>query len=77
MEELPNFHGPPRCPLSVVHAQGENEDLLLFMVLKVHWTDTLNGCHQDVGHQGHDHTLSLLQEWFIVARNGQTDETSY
>ena len=44
--------------------KGENEDLLLFMVPKVHWTATLNGCHQDVGHQGCDHTLSLLQEHF-------------
>ena len=23
----------------------ENEDLLLFMMPKVHWTATLNGCH--------------------------------
>ena len=44
--------------------KGENEDLLLFMVLKAHWVTTLNGCHQDAGHQGHDHTLSLLQECF-------------
>ena len=44
--------------------KGENEDLLLFMVLNVHCTATLNGCHQDTGHQGHDHTLSLLQECF-------------
>ena len=44
--------------------KGENEDLLLFIVLKAHWTATLNGCHQDVGHQGHDNTLSLLQECF-------------
>ena len=34
------------------------------MVPKTHWTATLNGCHQDAGHQGHDHTLSLLQECF-------------
>ena len=45
-------------------AKGENKDLLLFMVLKAHWITTLNGCHQDAGHQGHDHTLSLLQECF-------------
>ena len=45
-------------------SKGENEDLLLFMVPKAHWIATLNGCHQDVGHQGHDHTLSLLQECF-------------
>ena len=44
--------------------KGENEDLLLFVVPKMHWTATLNGCHQDAGHQGHDHTLSLLQECF-------------
>ena len=44
--------------------KGENEDLLLFMVPKAHQTATLNGCHWDAGHQGHDHTLSLLQECF-------------
>ena len=44
--------------------KGENKDLLLFMVPKMHWTAALNGCHQDAGHQGHDHTLSLLQEHF-------------
>ena len=42
--------------------KGENENLLLFMVPKVYWVTTLNGCHQDGGHQGHNHTLSLLQE---------------
>ena len=36
--------------------KGENEDLLLFVVLKAHWTGALNGCHQDAGHQGHGHT---------------------
>ena len=44
--------------------KGENEDLLLFIVPKAHWTGALNGCHPDVGHQGCDHTLSLLQEHF-------------
>ena len=44
--------------------KGENEDLLLFMVWKAHQTAALNGCHQDAGHQGHDCTLSLLQECF-------------
>ena len=50
--------------------KGENEDLLLFMVPKVHWTATLNGCHQDAGHQGCDHVhypyyknISGGQEW--------------
>ena len=44
--------------------KGENEDLLLFVVPKMHQTGTLNGCHRDMGHQGHDCTLSLLQECF-------------
>ena len=44
--------------------KGENEDLLLFMMPKAHWTVTLNGCHWDAGHQGCDHMLSLLQECF-------------
>ena len=35
---------------------------MLFMVPKVHQVTTLNGCHWDAGHQGLDHTLSLLQE---------------
>ena len=34
------------------------------MVLKAHQTATLNGFHQDAGHQSCDHTLSLLQEHF-------------
>ena len=44
--------------------KGENEGLLLFFVPKLHQTATLNGCHQEPEHQGHDHTLSLLQECF-------------
>ena len=34
------------------------------MVPKMHQTAALNGFHRDTGHQGHDHTLSLLQECF-------------
>ena len=40
--------------------KGENEDLLLFMVPRVHRVTALNGCHWDAEYQGHDHTLSLL-----------------
>ena len=40
--------------------KGEDEDLLLFMVPKAQRTAALNGCHRDAGHQGRDHTLSLL-----------------
>ena len=42
--------------------KGKNEDLLLFILLKAHWVATLNRCHRDAGHQGHDHTLSILRE---------------
>ena len=45
-------------------SKGENEDLLVFVVPKAHWTAALNGCHQDAGHQGCECTLSLLQEHF-------------
>ena len=44
--------------------KGESGDLMLFVVPRVHWVATLNGCHWDAGHQGHDCTLSLLQEHF-------------
>ena len=52
-------------------SKGENEDLLLFVVPKVHWVTALNGCHRDAGHQGHDQTLSLLQEcfWWLEMTN--------
>ena len=42
----------------------DTEDLLLFVVPKAHQVTTLNGCQRDAGHQGCDHTLSLLQEHF-------------
>ena len=42
--------------------KGETEDLLLFVIPRVHCFATLNGYHWDAGHQGHDHTLPLLQE---------------
>ena len=51
--------------------KGENEDLLLFVVPRMHQTAALNGCHWDAGHQGHDCTLSLLQEcfwWPVMAK---------
>ena len=44
--------------------KGETKDLLLFVVPKAHHVTTLNGCHRDAGHQGHEHTLSLLGECF-------------
>ena len=44
--------------------KGETKDLLLFMVPRAYCVTALNRCHRDVGHQGHDCTLSLLQEYF-------------
>ena len=44
--------------------KGETKDLLLFVVPRAHHVTALNGCHRDVGHQGCNHTLSLLQEHF-------------
>ena len=44
--------------------KGEDEDLLLFIVPKAHWTAALNGWHWNAGHQGRDCTLSLLQDCF-------------
>ena len=56
--------------------RGEDEDLLLFVVPKAHWTAALNRCHWDAGHQGCDCTLSVART-FLVTRNGQTNETSH
>ena len=59
-----NFTSPQGTLYLCSTPKGEDEDLLLFIVSKTHWTATLNGCHWDAGHQGHDCTLSLLQECF-------------
>ena len=59
-----NFTVLQDAPCLCSMPKRENEDLLLFVVPKAHQTATLNGHHQDTGQQGHDHTLSLLQECF-------------
>ena len=41
-----------------------NEDILAFVVPNHKWRATIDGCHWHTGHQGHDRTLSLIQEWF-------------
>ena len=53
--------------------KGQNEDLLLFIVPKVHQVATLNRCHRDAGHQGSDHTAVPIAENILVARNDQSD----
>ena len=60
-----------------VTPKGESEDLMLFVVPRVHQVATLNGCQNDAVHQGHDHTLSLLQETPLVAWDDQPDVTSH
>ena len=57
--------------------KGGNEDLLLFIVPKAHWTTTLNGCHRDVVHQGHEPYPILTTRMLLVARNVQPDEAIY
>ena len=41
---------------------GETEDLLLLMGPRAHHVAALNGCHWHLGHEGCNHTLSLLWE---------------
>ena len=77
MEKSSKFHYPLRYALPMLHPKGENKDLLLIVVPRMHQIAALNGCHSDAGHQGHDRALSCITSMFLVARNGQTDETSY
>ena len=43
---------------------GEIEEILWFVVHKVHWIAALNGCHRDTGHQGWQQMQFLLQDCF-------------
>ena len=57
--------------------KGEDEDLLLFMVPKVHWTAALNGMSSGCRTpRPWLYSLSVTRT-FLVARNGQTNETSH
>ena len=44
--------------------KGDTEDLLLFVVPRAPSCCHIEWVPQGCGHQGHDHTLSLLWEWF-------------
>ena len=44
--------------------KGEAEGILAFVVPTGQCHTTLNGVHCDVGHQGQQRTLALVQEWF-------------
>ena len=42
--------------------KGEAETTVVFIIPKAHRRKAINGCHQDVGHQGQNRTASLLLE---------------
>ena len=44
--------------------KGEMEGMLAFVVPTSQCNMALNGIHHDVGHQGQQRTLALMQEWF-------------
>ena len=47
-----------------VTPKRSNKDVLVFMVPGLKRQAAINGCHHYLGHQGSDHTLSLLKERF-------------
>ena len=47
-----------------VMLKRSNEDVLAFVVLGLNRQVAIDGCHQYLGHQGRDRTLSLLRERF-------------
>ena len=57
--------------------KGENEDLLLFMVPKVHTDCCFKWELERYGTSKSWPYIILITRMFLVARNGQTDETSY
>ena len=77
MEESSKFHGSPRCPLSVLHTQmGEWGSTTLCSA-----KGTLDCCLKWVSlrcRTPRPWPYSILTtRMFLVARNGQTDETNY
>ena len=77
MEELPKFHGPPRCPLSALHTQrGEWGSTTLCSAkgtsdCHLKWVSSRCGTSRLW-----PYTI-LTTRTFLVAQNGQTDETNY
>ena len=47
-----------------VMPKRSNEDVLVFVVPGLKRQAVIDGCHHYLGHQGRDHTLSLLRERF-------------
>ena len=46
------------------HQGPANETMFQFMVPQRHWSTALDGCHQEVAHQGQHCSTSLMQECF-------------
>ena len=55
-----------RCNLLYLRVtpKRSNEDVLVFVVPGLKRQAAIDGCHRYLGHQGRDHTLSLLKERF-------------
>ena len=43
---------------------NSQDTALVFVVPTADRQAAIDGCHRSAGHQGHDHTLSLMKEWF-------------
>ena len=77
MEESSKFHGSPRCPLSALHAQRRE-----WGSTTLHSAKGTSDCHLKwVSLRCRTSSLWLYSilttRMFLVAQNGQTDETNY
>ena len=43
---------------------NSQDTVQVFVVPTADWQAAIDGCHHSAGHQGHDHTLSLMKERF-------------
>ena len=77
MEELSKFHGPPRCPLSALHTQRREWGSITLCgakgALDCHFKWVSSRCRTSRLWL----YIILITRTFLVAGNGQTDETIY
>ena len=64
LTELEEFHNSSGNLILVLNTKRWDWRPSTLCSSKAHHVATLKRCHMDAGHQGHDHTLSLLQEYF-------------
>ena len=64
LAESTELHNSSESPISVLNAQGQEWRSSALHSHKGTLGHHTEGCHRHAGHQGHDHTLSLLQECF-------------